>query len=66
MAGGFQKFQNAGQTGSFSNIEVGNGLPSVLALLLAFVLLIALLSTEKRYRKLRERLAAYQDERLKG
>jgi hypothetical protein len=64
MAGGFQKFQNAGQNGAFSSVEVGTGTADILVLLLAFVLLIALISSERRYRVLRERFANYPLEKV--
>jgi hypothetical protein len=60
MASGFQNtnaFQNAGQHGYFSYYEKGNQSSTFVILLLALILLIALLSSEARYRKLLERFA---------
>lgn len=50
-------FQNAGQNGSFTYNEVGNQSSSFFILILAFILLIALLRSEARYRSLLLRIA---------
>ena len=68
MASGFQNtnaFQNAGQNGYFSYYQKGNQSSTFVILVLAGVLLIALLSSEARYRALLERLALDQRETRK-
>jgi hypothetical protein len=45
-------FQNAGQHGFSEYISVGNQSSTFLVLLLSFILLIALLKSEARYREL--------------
>ncbi len=60
MASGFQNtnaFQHAGENGSFSYFERSNPAPNLLVLLMALILLIALLTSEARYRKLLERFS---------
>ncbi len=60
MASGFQNtnaFQHAGENGSFAYTEIASGAPNLLVLLLALILLVALLTSEARYRKLLERFA---------
>lgn len=45
-------FQNAGKDGYFHYVAVGNQSSTFFVLILAFVLLIALLKSEERYRQL--------------
>jgi hypothetical protein len=49
--------RNAKQLQSFSYNEIGNQSSTWLVLILALILLVALLRSEARYRKLLERLA---------
>lgn len=56
------KFQNAGQSGSFAYNEVGNQVPNFFLVLLTFVMLIALLRSEARFRELLLRLSQDDDE----
>ncbi len=49
-------YQNAGQNGSFYNVNIANQASSFLALILALILLVALLRSEKRYRELKEKI----------
>jgi predicted PurR-regulated permease PerM len=45
-------FQNAGQHGTSNYVSIGNQSSTFLVLVLSFVLLIALLKSEERYREL--------------
>jgi len=54
-------FQNAGQNGSFSYNAVGNQSSTFLVLILALILLIAYLRSERRYRSILEELVAHED-----
>jgi hypothetical protein len=65
MVHGIQTFQNAGQNGSFYYYENGSKTSTWLVLMLAIILLIALLCSERRYRALRERFALVQVENWK-
>ncbi len=54
-----QAYQNAGQNGSFSytSTSIGNQTSTFLVLILALIMLVAFLQSEKRYRQLLERLS---------
>ena len=45
-------FQNAGQNGSFHYTAIANQAPTLLVLIMALILLIAMLRSERRYREL--------------
>jgi hypothetical protein len=49
-------FQNAGQNGNFSYTAIGNQTSTFLVLILALIMLIALLRSERRYRAILEEL----------
>lgn len=49
-------FQNAGQNGNFSYTAIGNQTSTFLVLILALIMLIALLRSERRYRAVLEEL----------
>ena len=60
---GFQNtnaFRSAGQDGSFFYYAVGNQTSTFLVLMLAFVLLFALIFSERRYRELMRRFVQAQ------
>ena len=68
MASGFQNtnaFEHAGEYGSFAYNEIGKNSANFILLILAFILLIALLRSEGRYRGLMERFALNQPETRK-
>lgn len=50
-------YQNAGQNGSFSYTSIGNQSSTFLVLILALIMLVAFLQSEKRYRALLETLS---------
>jgi predicted PurR-regulated permease PerM len=56
-------YQNAGQNGFFYNQSIGNQSSSVFVLILVFILLVALLKSEERYRNLVERLYSKVNDR---
>ncbi len=49
-------FQNAGQNGNFYYTAIGNQTSTFLVLILALIMLIALLRSERRYRAIVEEL----------
>ncbi len=51
-------FQNAGQNGSFTYTAIGNQSSTFLVLILALIMLVALLRSERRNRELLQRLSA--------
>ena len=53
-------FQNAGQNGSFTYTAIGNQSSTFLVLILALIMLIALLRSERRNRELLQRLSTLQ------
>ncbi len=55
-------FQNAGQYGTFNYTEIGNQSSSFLVIILAVILLVALLRSEARNRKLMELILGWQEE----
>ena len=50
-------FQNAGQNGNFQYTAIGNQTSTFLVLILAMIMLVALLRSERRYRELLETLS---------
>lgn len=52
-------FQNAGQNGTFSYTSIGNQSSTFLVLILAIIMLMALLRSEKRNRALLEYLNSH-------
>ena len=50
-------FQNAGKDGNFYYTAIGNQASSFLVLLLALIILVAMLRSERRYRELLENLS---------
>jgi predicted PurR-regulated permease PerM len=51
-------FQNAGQNGSFTYTSIGNQSSTFLVLILALIILIAFLRSERRYRTLLEKISS--------
>jgi predicted PurR-regulated permease PerM len=56
-------FQNAGRNGYSTYQSIGNQSSTFFVLVLAFILLVALLKSEQRYRKLVESLHLAPDDR---
>jgi hypothetical protein len=51
-------FQNAGQNGNFYYTAIGNQASTFLVLILAIIMLVALIRSERRYRELLEKLSS--------